>query len=268
MKKQIILATILGAGILLNSSVDAAPNQLTQKVADILHADQYKVTYKLVTISEDMSEETKKFASKNPMIQTYAKKNDVIFFASNPYLPCLQKDDEVYGWTRRGKAYISLKGKQNTVSKFVGSSREIALKMMDPFFMRYYLLPYVEEDNWAYSLTGEKVKANYCDNFVRIGEEIIDNYTYQFEEYTTPAISEIKQTTRYYFKDGDLVKVIMISSPAVVEGNTVPGIYTTVDVIELKNEFDTSILELPNNVKIDEYDELNTGVGISLSNIG
>ncbi len=290
-----IFSFIIFLTVVLITQVSFAEVKLTQPVIDLIKSNKFAIRF-AVTSELDNSTQIDQNAMKYMKDHDMRTVNTIVFDGNNALTVTESYGNypemQMYGLPKQqhnsfatlysnGESYVIMeKGKGvlynatfepnvkniQQITHYVGTNNKQGTMAFDAAYRQfvYYLLPLLPEMNSSTDLQGNEVKLNNCTVFSKTGEANYGGQNYQFEEYKTPDNYIAPMVTRYYFKDGKLVKILQIGKRKEIDADVETknafgadkiklGHLGIVDVLEITNTFNPACLQVPKGIKIMDF---------------
>lgn len=274
MKKKLLL---LAAALVLGGC-SVAQAALTDKVAGMIRADKFLMTYTTfdrevgsgdvsMKAGEDYSNpytEEISIASNGAgkkLLVTGGHKKDGSLYGTTKYM-MYAGPEEVYAVekpSKEGESYVDDNlaitptmtkiRKSDNIEGFADAYNKQLEPLLDEFLT---ILP---ERNRISGLDGSITHINYCADYNGSGTQDIDGTVYTYEEFVTPSNHLRREVARYYFDGtGSLVALIHMKAPyeyVYGEGTKkFPGSYRVFRFKKLTDAVTDSIFKIPATVEV------------------
>lgn len=290
-----IFSFIIFLTVVLITQVSFAEVKLTQPVIDLIKSNKFAIRF-AVTSELDNSTQIDQNAMKYMKDHDMRTVNTIVFDGNNALTVTESYGNypemQMYGLPKQqhnsfatlysnGESYVIMEKGNGVlynatfepnvkniqqITHYVGTNNKQGTMAFDAAYRQfvYYLLPLLPEMNSSTDLQGNEVKLNNCTVFSKTGEANYGGQNYQFEEYNTPDNYIAPMVTRYYFKDGKLVKILQIGKRKEIDADVETknafgadkiklGHLGIVDVLEITNTFNPACLQVPKGIKIMDF---------------
>ena len=280
MKKRFPLFVLLL--ILLMAQSAFAETKLTQPVVDLINSKKFLIKFELKSEldgfrgDQESQRQIKNSDLRNEYTLVFDGQNALTItdsYVSKPWKmhtnsAMLFNNGESYMiLTMKGVAYNSaaepITKNINQINHFIGANKNQGRMSFESAYkqMIFYFLPLFPELNTITDLQGNTLQLNHCTVFTRNGEANYGGQKYEFEEYRTPDDSIATTITRFYFKEGKLVKVVAVGTRKDVEADEdwknafgtekiKLGSLTVMDIYEITDSFNPLCLQVPQGIKV------------------
>lgn len=274
--------------LILATQLSFAEAKLTQPVVDLINSKKFHIRFSIsseldsvkvdkavqlhMKNSDTRYEYTLVFDGQNALAITDSYGHYPIVGKMHTANAALYSNGESYAMMSQSKGGVydaTLEPNKKNIKQithYVGSNNKQGKTAFEASYRQllYYLLPLFPELNTTTDLQGQTAQLNPCTVFSRIGEANYGNQKYQFEEYKTPDDYEVKMTTRFYFKDGKLVKVIQLSERKAIDAGVdykdafgtdkvKLGALSVLDIFEITDTFNNACLQVPQGIKVVDF---------------